>query len=366
MPAAAIRVALGGIVALLVVVAHADGGSSAADSDLTIGIVPQRAFDDDEAELMADAGIASVRSWFPWATTEARRGTYQWATLDGIVEQNAEAGMATLPFLFGLPQWAATLDEHDCYASECVRQAPRSTVTRQAFADFAGAAVRRYGPSGVFWNQHKSLPYRPIRAWQIWNEPNLMSFWGPAVDPYSYAALVQVAADEIRDQDPNAEVLLGGLTGTKSNRKRMSSVAFLTALYGVQDIAESFDGIAVHPYSRRARDTMAQIKTARRIATVNEDEVEIWVTELGWASAGKRQWGLVKSPSGQARQLRATFERLIEDADDLGIRAAYWYSWRDTDRGQAVCGWCPWSGLLDRVGREKPAYRALVDVAGGG
>jgi hypothetical protein len=24
-----------------------------------------------------------------------------------------------------------------------------------------------------------------------------------------------------------------------------------------------------------------------------------------------------------------------------------------------VCAWCPWSGLIDRVGRAKPAYLAL-------
>ena len=81
-----------------------------------------------------------------------------------------------------------------------------------------------------------------------------------------------------------------------------------------------------------------------------------------WASAGKRRWGLVTTGSGQARMLGRTFARLIDNADRLDLRGVYWYAWRDTDRGQAVCGWCPWSGLLDRDGHRKPAYFELRDL----
>jgi hypothetical protein len=63
--------------------------------------------------------------------------------------------------------------------------------------------------------------------------------------------------------------------------------------------------------------------------------------------------------------LRLTFTRLLENAARWDVRAAYWYAWRDTERGQAVCGWCPWSGLIDRVGRKKPAYWELRTVARG-
>ena len=60
---------------------------------------------------------------------------------------------------------------------------PRTAETRTAFGDFAAAAVRRYGPGGSFWDQHRALPYRPIETWQLWNEPNLSSFYRPGGRP---------------------------------------------------------------------------------------------------------------------------------------------------------------------------------------
>ena len=213
-----------------------------------------------------------------------------------MVAANARGGMTTLPFLFGTPAWAAGDDGQACFGGDCASYAPRTQETRDAFADFAAAAVRRYGPGGNFWDQHRALPYRPIETWQIWNEPNLSSFYSPSVDPSGYALLVAAGAAGIRSEDPDAQVLLAGLTGNRTNRKRMSTRGFLKGLYTVPGIATSFDGIAVHPYNRKARGTIDQIKAARKIASANLDNAGIWVTEVGWASAGKRKkWGLVKS-----------------------------------------------------------------------
>jgi hypothetical protein len=361
------RLGLAALVALIVLAPSADGNAAQVTEvgpTLTIGVVPQRSFDDSEAGLMADAGISSIRDWFPWAQVERERGEFDWGSTDGVVATNARFGMTTLPFLFGTPDWAAAEDGWECFGGECASYPPRTAETRTAFGDFAAAAVRRYGPGGTFWDQHEGLPYRPIETWQLWNEPNLSSFYRPAVDPTGYGLLVQAGAAGVRSEDPDAVVLLAGLTGTRTNRKRMSTKGFLTELYTVPDIAASFDGIALHPYNRRARGTIDQIKRARKVATDHFDNVGIWVTEVGWASGGKRRWGLVKSRDGQARILRRAYTRIIAGAEVWGVRAVYWYAWRDTEAGHAVCGWCPWSGLLDREGRRKPAYYELRALAG--
>jgi hypothetical protein len=359
--------AMAGLAAVLGAVALAPAAAAVprGEDPLAIGVVPQRSYDDGDAERMGDVGIESVRVWFPWSHVERRRGELDWEGLDRAVTTNAEGGLTTLPFLYGTPEWAARLDGQLCAGSGCVPFAPRTEQTRAAFAEFAAAAVRRYGPDGRFWDAHRGLDPKPIEVWQIWNEPNLSSFYAPAVDPLGYAALIAPVAEAIREADPKARILLGGLTGTKTNAKRMSTIAFLTAFYSYPGVTAGFDGLAVHPYNRKARGTLHQVRSARRVADAYADDAEIWVTELGWASGGKRRWGLVKSPNGQARLLTAALGRLIDAAEKWGVSAAYWYSWRDTERGQAVCGWCPWSGLLDRIGREKPAYDALRELAGG-
>ena len=56
----------------------------------------------------------------------------------------------------------------------------------------------------------RALPYRPIETWQLWNEPNLSSFYRPAVDPTGYGLLVQAGAAGVRSEDPDAVVLLAG------------------------------------------------------------------------------------------------------------------------------------------------------------
>lgn len=353
------------VAAVLLVPPTAAGENPSSDPpQLAVGVVPQRAYADGDTKDMAAAGIESVRVWFSWAQIEPNRRVFNWSVADAIVATNARAGLTTMPFLFGTPAWAARLDGWSCDLDSCISMAPRSDTTREEFASFAAATVRRYGPGGAFWRDHREIAAEPIETWQIWNEPNLSSFYGPAVDPVGYGALVQVSAPAIRAVDPDAEILLGGLTGTKSNERRTSSASFLNELYTVPGIAGAFDGIAVHPYNRKVRGALDQVQTARAIADAHGDDVGLWVTELGWASAGKRRWGLVKSPSGQARLLALALERLERNAERWNVRAAYWFAWRDTDRGAAVCGWCPWSGLLDRVGREKPAYTALREFTG--
>lgn len=364
MPAGRIALGLALLAGLVGLATSARGESAQIVPSLTIGVVPQRSFDDEEAELMNDAGISSVRDWFSWAQVERSRGEFDWGSTDDLVAANARGGLTTLPFLFGTPAWAAGDDGQACFGGDCVPYAPRTAQTRTAFGDFAAAAVRRYGPGGNFWDQHRALPYRPIETWQIWNEPNLSSFYRPSVDPSGYALLVGSGAAGIHSEDADARVLLAGLTGNRTNRKRMSTRAFLNGLYTVPGIGASFEGIAVHPYNRHARGTIDQIKAARKVATANFDDPGIWVTEVGWASAGKRKkWGLVKSREGQARVLRRAYTKIMRGAERWDVRAVYWFAWRDTEAGQAVCGWCPWSGLLDRDGDRKPAYFELQALA---
>lgn len=352
-------------VAAAVLVALAATPAGRGDTDpygkepFVLGTVIQRELEPQEGQLMREGGISSVRFWLQWPEVEKLPYQYDWSQPDRTVRDIVRDGQTPLPFVFGLPAWAAKLDGYDCSEGECVRFAPRSTSTRAAFARVSRMAVRRYGPGGTFWDDNPGLPYRPVSVWQLWNEPNLSSFFSPRVDPGSYAQLVKVTAAEIRAEDPAAEVLLGGLSGDRTTSRRWSTQSFLRALYRVPGFAASFDGIAVHPYHPRTRGVLAQVALARKIATKRDPGVDLWITEIGWASGGDSAWSLVKTPDGQARMLRRVFRRLIARADRWNLRGAYWYAWRDTPSGQAVCGWCGEAGLRDTSGAPKPAYDAL-------
>jgi polysaccharide biosynthesis protein PslG len=306
-----------------------------------LGVVPQRDLDDNDTVLMRGAGIDSIRIWLSWSQVEANRGEYDWSAPDALVRTAAEAHLTAFPFLFTEPEWAAELDGHLC-SVHCGPFAPSSDATRYAWGRFAGAAVNRYGPNGTFWQANPELPYLPIRAWQIWNEQNSPFFFRPRPDPQSYAELLRAAATEIRLADPGAQIVLGGVWSAKDTPSGVvGSARYLRQLYRVPDVSDSFDAIAIHPYDAHLRGVFDQIAALRRAARRGGDGgVDLWVTELGWASSGRPNEGLVKGDAGQARLLSRAFGRLLNRADRYHLRGAYWYAWRDTDSGRAVCRWC--------------------------
>jgi polysaccharide biosynthesis protein PslG len=333
---------------------------------LTIGVVPQRQFEVDETSVMRDAGIGSIRLWFSWGQIEPERGRYNWAPLGYAVAGAAQGGLRVLPFLFGEPDWAAHLDGHQC-GDECLTYAPSSSATREGYADFAAAAVERYGPGGEFWDSRPELDYVPIESWQIWNEQNSPVFFRPRVDPELYAALLETAASKMKDVDPDAEIVLGGVFSARDTDEGVvGSAHYLEQLYRTPDVADSFDAIAVHPYAGRVPQVFAQVDAVRDAAAEAGDEsTGLWVTELGWASDGPPKENLVTTPEGQATKLERSFATLIDRRDEYHLRGIYWYSWRDTEPGAAVCSWCGFSGLIGRDGEPKPAYEALRTVAVG-
>jgi hypothetical protein len=341
---------------------RAAGSAGAAQADLVVGVVPQRSLEPGEGVAMRRAGIEWVRMWLSWAEVEGVRGQYDWSRPDAVVQAAGKEGLSVLPLLFGSPGWAAQHDGHDCLFNDCIPFAPASAETRGAFAAFAAAAVRRYGPDGDFWAQHPSIPSRPITAWQVWNEQNMNSFFRPRADPDAYAELLAPTAERIRDEDADAEILLGGMFGPERRPTLLKATRFLRALYRDHGLIDSFDGVAVHPYSGSALGSLAQIRAVRRTIRHHGFGEELWVTEIGWASGGRRSQALVKDKRKQARLLSRTFGRFADKHERWNLGGAFWYAWRDSERGGAVCAWCPRAGLISRSGTEKPAYRAMGRV----
>ncbi|HET7443054.1 MAG TPA: hypothetical protein VFJ57_00190 [Solirubrobacterales bacterium] len=129
---------------------------------------------------------------------ESSRGAdFDWSGYDAQIGVAAKAGLEVLPFLAGAPRWL-------------VPEAVVPGTHGEARARFAGAAVRRYGPRGAFWAENPQLPQRPVRAWQIWNEPNF-KYFVTKPNPAEYGKLVASSYAAIKAVDPGAKVILAGL-----------------------------------------------------------------------------------------------------------------------------------------------------------
>jgi hypothetical protein len=333
------------------------------------GVVPQGPLEEEDYAAMGDGRVGTLRILVTWLVTDPSPAPddYDWSGVDPIVGQAASNGIRVLPFLYGTPSWAANeLDGVDCEAGECATFPPTSEEALDAWAGWVGDLVDRYGPNGQYWEENPDIPKEPIRDWQIWNEQNSPSFWTPAPDVEGYANLVGAAEEAIHERDPDAEVILGGMFGTplKGELPAYTAWDYLDRLYAIEGASETFDGIGAHPYAAKLAKAESQVELMRDSVEAAGDDAGIWITEIGWASAGEEN-PLNRGPGGQARQLTAAYELFLERREEWNIETVTWYSWRDYE-GEGLCVWCPGSGLFEQDElNPKPSWDAFTELTGG-
>ena len=86
----------------------------------------------------------------------------------------------------------------------------------------------------------------------------------------------------------------------------------------------------------------------------------LWITEVGWASAGQPS-GLTVGRPGQADYLTQTFQLAAAARQRLELDGVVWYSLNDTP-GPLWPGHC---GLFTLDGTPKPSWNDLVELTGG-
>lgn len=300
-----------------------------------------------------DLGAGWLREEIRWNEVEPVRGTRRWARTDRLVASATRRGLRILPLLIGTPRWAAP-------DPTTIPTDPRR------YAAFARDVVRRYGPDGAFWRANPDLDRRFAMAWfELWNEPFLPQFAADRQDAGTYARLVQAAGNAIHAAHPRARVLAAmeyeWKTPDGTFRRWVRDVHA-----AVPELAESYDGVAVHPYSPGAPIGTAAAgasKDLRRMELIREDlravggpTDQVWITEIGWPTC----------PQRPACVSRAQQARYLEQA----IRAAggRYRGWVRALFAYALFDFRPASGeplregafgLLELDGREKPAAAVL-------
>ena len=129
--------------------------------------------------LMARSGVESVRTEFSWARAQPDGGQPpSFAATDPVVALAAARNIRLLPIVVATPGWAAREPSSG-------RASPPARI--EDYTAYLAALVRRYGPHGSFWEERRDLPRRPLREWQIWNEPHLEAYWHVPATPSAWA-----------------------------------------------------------------------------------------------------------------------------------------------------------------------------------
>lgn len=297
---------------------------------------------------LAQLGATHVRADWRWSQFEPERGRHDWALGDRYAEAAARAGLDLVPTLMGTPAWASGSDRYTF-------QPPRDP---EDLADFAAAAVRRYGPAGHFWRTHPELPARPVRRWQIWNEPNLPAFWRPRPVARDYATLLEAASKAIRREDLGAEVVMAGLPLSAHG---VSPLKFLDRVYRA-GARGSFDSVAVHPYAVNPTAALATVQAIKRIVDRSGDPVPLRITEFGWATGGEESL-LRADPELHAALVRETILALRAGAERMRLSGLTYFKWRDRPAPPGRRDTWPFhTGLMDRDRSAKPALHAAASA----
>jgi hypothetical protein len=321
-----------------------------------IGVSPQSPASASDFKLMREAGITSVRLPLNWIAIEAESPLVKepdWNGYDHEVALAAEAGIRIMPFITASPEWVA---------AKTIDLPVRSSWQRWAWSSFLRDAIERYGPDGDFWEENPELDFLPIHRWEIWNEPNIVSFV-ERPDPAAFARLVRISGRVLHRADPDAQVILGGLFGRPLQiPPNIASGDFLQRVYRARNVKPYFDGVALHPYVARAKAMGAQLRNLRRIMAAHHDsQTPIYITELGWGSdSGPTRWE--RGLYGQAAQLSQAFAMISAHRLDWRIGGAWWFTW--TDEGGS-CQFCHSAGLLTAKRAAKPAWYRFNAWTGG-
>ncbi len=321
---------------LLVVACGAPSAASAAQAGVNIS--------PGQSSYLRPLGTGWVRLFATWRSLEPTRGVLSPGVAGGFEQEFSEypAGTKVILDVVGTPQWeTGSANEHTPPANPA------------DYGAFLNLIAKRFGSR--------------VAAYEIWNEEDAPAWWAGGPNPAAYVQLLKAAYPAIKQAEPAATVVLGGLTG--------NDYPFLEGVYQAGGKGY-FDVVAVHtdtacnilsPYEflRGAGnllipDSFLAYREVHAVMVANGDDKPIWMTELSWrttsatcsegAWAGQKAGGVTEAQ--QALFLRQAYHCL---AQDPYVQVALWFALQD--EGPAV------SGLVRANGTRKPSFAAMAAYA---
>lgn len=173
------------------------------------------------------------------------------------------------------------------------------------------------------------MPRRPIRDWQVWNEPNIRAFWDVSKAderfgwPHGYARLLRASDRTIKAEDPGARTVLGGLVGPAWDELRR--------LYAVGG-RNSFDVMALHVYAQSARRVLGALRLTREaLDEAGDTSKRIFLTETAFPASRGRAEAIrdqrQETPGSMAKRLTNLLSLLAKARGELKLDRVSWYTW---------------------------------------
>ena len=226
-------------------------GSRTVPEDF-FGIAPyNKRLNPEDFALIDELGVVWQRRTCRWSSLETAPGNWDFSDWDNYVEISRNAGKKILAILAYDTPWV--------YETE---NAPRRISSRELplYLNYVETVVRRYRGK--------------IDAYEIWNEPNMMEWYG---SDQEFITMTRAAIKTIRSIDPDVKILAGSFWRVPKNFIRKMTRA------GVFDEA---CGLSFHPYALSPAGAAELCDSMLKLLEEESFTGEIWVTELGYPTRG--------------------------------------------------------------------------------
>lgn len=356
--------------AVLAAVATALAASEvrAADPACPWGVNAHQA-SNDALDLAAASGIAWVRFDMNWFQVEPSHGSYSWTEADRFVDHARSLGLNVFVTVAYSPAWAVGVPCNDADPNDlnhCLN-APPSTAS---WTSFLTAAVSRYGDR--------------VKAWGMWNEPNLAGFFRGTRQQYVDGILVPGSA-AVHAACADCLVLgpeLSNLRGADWDAEEGECYPVLGCRYNSWEVSlreilkaagSSIDVITHHRYGDDGLEMWTALADGamegpvevnhglKEILDVVAPGKPVWLTEFGWESEpfGKHTNAfaaaeLTKTWQGFAA-VRAGTHPSVKNQPWPELRKMFWYDLHDDPNGYS-------RGLLTSDLGTKAPYDAYAQV----
>jgi len=311
----------------------------------------------------------------PQNPTDPADPAYVWYRVDAQILGLKARGIRPIVSVYSTPAWSS--GGRVAGDTQYNPFAPRGGDYGRFMAAIATRYSGRY-PSPAYSDGPATLP--EIRHWEIWNEPNLRSFFrkGAGSSAAAYLQLLREAYPQIKRANPRA-IVIAGVAGPRSTTGAGSVGArqWLRALTRAP-LSVKYDAYSQHIYpnaapvsntrafpswnsideildtldERRAREIRAA-RGAARTRLQRAPKMRLFITEAGYTTARTRFRTVRVTDRQQVNYMRQIFR--LPQVRTPRVPVIVWFNMQDNR---------DWpGGLLRANGSRKPSWAAFRSIA---
>ena len=290
--------------------------------------------------LIKNSGVKWARIQTGWNKTEKKKGAYDFAWIDKIVD--GLLGVGIQPWLsvsYGNALYTPNENHKEGYITDVPFHYGETAI--QGWKNYVSALARHFKGR--------------VTHWEVWNEPNV-GFWGREPNPAEYVELVKITSEQIRKHVPDAKIIGGAISGGANCNE------FIRGLVE-NKIADYIDIFTYHPYGLLPEaDIDQRLKYMKHIFAETGKKIEFWQGECGRPSASVvKGRGYKLTTVNQAVYLT---RRILTDLR-IGFDMTSYFLVADLNNygGNAV-GSFHHQGIIESINyTAKPAFYALQSMA---